>query len=67
VETGEEVDEDEEGCCGLHCEVEEGMKQMRGKKATGDDDDVPGDVLTFFGKDDLKIRTQLMNKSDEQK
>jgi hypothetical protein len=40
--------------------VEKAIKEMRDKKATGDDD-VPGDVLTFLREDDLKLMTQLMN------
>jgi hypothetical protein len=33
---------------------------MRDKEATGDDD-VPGDLLKFFGEDGLKLMTQLIN------
>jgi hypothetical protein len=29
----------------LQSEVEKAIKEIRNKKATGDDDDVPGDVL----------------------
>jgi hypothetical protein len=40
--------------------VEKAFKEMRDKKATGDDD-VPGDVLTLLGEDGLKVITQLIN------
>ena len=41
-------------------EVEKAIKEMRNKKATGDDD-VPGDVLKLLGKGGLKIMTKLIN------
>jgi len=44
VEPGEEVDTDEKGPYILQSDVEKTIKEMRKKKATGDDD-VPGDVL----------------------
>jgi hypothetical protein len=44
VEPEEEVDTDENGSYILQSEVENAIKEMRKKKATGDDD-VPGDVL----------------------
>jgi len=34
---------------------------MRNRKATGDDDVVPGDVLKLLGDGDLKILTKLIN------
>jgi hypothetical protein len=37
--------------------VEKAVKEMRDKKATGDDD-VPGDVLKLLGEDDIKLMTQ---------
>jgi hypothetical protein len=40
--------------------VEKAIKEMRNKKATGDDD-VPGDVLKLMGKGGLKIMTKLIN------
>jgi hypothetical protein len=40
--------------------VEKVTKEMRNKKATGDDD-VPGDVLKLFGEVGLKIMTKLIN------
>jgi len=43
----------------LQSEVEKAIKEMRNKKATGDDD-VPGGVLILFG-DGLKIMTKLIN------
>jgi hypothetical protein len=40
--------------------VERAIKEMRNKKATGDND-VPGDVLTLMGEGGLKIMTKLIN------
>jgi hypothetical protein len=40
--------------------VEKAIKEMREKKATGDDD-VPGDVLKLLGEDGLRLRTQLID------
>ena len=40
--------------------MEKAIKEMRNKKATGDDD-VPGDVLKLFGEGVLKIMTKLIN------
>jgi hypothetical protein len=40
--------------------VEKAIKEMRNKKATGDDD-VPGDVLKLMGEGGLKIITKLIN------
>jgi hypothetical protein len=40
--------------------VEKAIKEMRDKKATGDDD-VPGDVLRLLGEDGLRLMTQLIN------
>jgi len=40
--------------------VETTIKEMRNKKATGDDD-VPGDVFKLFGEGGLKIMTKLIN------
>ena len=44
VEPEEEVDTDEKGPYILQSEVEKAIKEMRNRKATGDDD-VPGDVI----------------------
>ena len=44
----------------MQSEVEKAIKEMRNKKATGDDD-VPGDVLKLFGEGGLKIMTKLIN------
>jgi hypothetical protein len=60
VEPEEEVDADEKGPYILQCEVEKAIKEMRYKKATGEDD-VPGDVLKLFGEGGLKIMTILIN------
>ena len=35
----------------LHSEVGKAIKEMKDKMATGDDDDVPGDVLKLLGED----------------
>jgi hypothetical protein len=60
VEPEAEVDEDDKGPYILQSEVEKTIKEMRDKKATGDDD-VPGDVLKLLGEDGLKLMTQLIN------
>ena len=44
----------------MQSEVENPIKEMRNKKATGDDD-VPGDVLKLLGEGCLKIMTKLIN------
>ena len=56
----EEVDTDEKGPYILQSEVEKAVKEMRNRKATGDDD-VPGDVLKLLGQGGLKILTKLIN------
>jgi len=45
----------------LQSEVEKSIKEIRNKKATGDEDDVPGDMLKLLGERDLKIMTKLIN------
>jgi len=47
----------------LQSEVEKTIKEMRNKKAAGDD--VPGDVLKLLGEGGLKIMTKLINTSYE--
>jgi len=54
-----EIDTDEKGPYILQSEVEKAIKEMRNKKATGDDD-VPGDVLKLLGEGGLKIMTKLI-------
>jgi hypothetical protein len=54
VEPETEVDEDDKGAYILQSEVEKAIKEMRDKKATGDDD-VPGNVLKLLGEDGLRI------------
>ena len=44
----------------MQSEVKKAIKEMRNKKATGDDD-IPGDVLKLLGKDGLKIMKKLIN------
>jgi hypothetical protein len=41
--------------------VEKGIKEMKDKKATGDDD-VPEDILKMLGEDGLSIVIKLINK-----
>jgi hypothetical protein len=60
VEPEAEVDDDEEGPYILQSEVEKVIKEIRDKKATGDDD-VPGDVLKLLGENGLKLMKQLIN------
>ena len=52
VEPEEEVDTDEKGPYILQNEVEKSIKEMRNRKATGDDDG-PGDVLKLLGEGGL--------------
>jgi hypothetical protein len=60
VELEVEVDTYEKGPYILQSEVEKAIKEMRNKKATGDDD-VPGDVLKLLGEGGLKIMKKLIN------
>ena len=59
VKPEEQVDADEKGPYILQSEVEKAIKEMRNKKATGDDD-VPGDVPKLLGEGGLKIMTKLI-------
>ena len=60
VEPEEEVDTDEKGPHILQSEVEKAIKEMRNRKATGDDD-IPEDVLKLLGEGGLKMLTKLSN------
>jgi hypothetical protein len=60
VEPEAEVGEDEKGPYILQREVEKAIKEMRDKKATGNDD-VPGVLLKLLGEDGLRLMTQLIN------
>jgi len=60
VEPVEEVDTDKKGPYILQSEVEKVIKEMRNKKAIGNDD-VPVDVLKLLGEGGLKIMTKLIN------
>jgi len=60
VEPEEEVDTDEKGPHILQSEVEKTIKEIRNRKATGDDD-IPGDVIKLLGEGGLKILTKLSN------
>jgi hypothetical protein len=55
-----EVDEDQKDPYILKSEVEKAIKEMRDKKARGDDD-VPGDVLKLLGEGGLRLMTQMIN------
>ena len=48
----------------MQCEVVKAIKDMRDKKARGDDD-VPGDVLKPLEEDGLTLMTQLNNNIHE--
>ena len=54
------MDTDEKGPYILQSEVEKTIKEMRNRKATGDDD-VPEDVLKLLGEGGLNILTKLIN------
>ena len=60
VEPEEEADTDKKGPHILQSEVEKDTKEMRNRKATGEDD-IPGDVLKLLGEGGLKILTKLSN------
>ena len=64
VKPEEEGDTDEKGPYILQNEVEKAIKEMRKKKATGDDD-VPGDVLKLLGEGVLRIMTKLISTIHE--
>ena len=40
--------------------MEKAIKEMRNRKATGDDD-IPGDVIKLLGEGGVKILTKLSN------
>jgi hypothetical protein len=50
----------------IFCAVQKAIKEMRDKKATGDDD-VPGDVLKLLGEDGHSIVTQLIDNIYERR
>jgi hypothetical protein len=62
VEPEEEVDEDHKGPHILRSEVENVTKEMRDKKATGDDD-VPLEALKLLEDDGLILLTQRINNN----
>ena len=49
IEPEEEVDTDEKGPYILQSQVGKAIKEMRNRKAKGDDNDVPGDVPKLLG------------------
>ena len=59
-----EVDTDEKGPYILQSEVEKDIKEMRTRKATGNDE-IPGDVLKLLGEGGLKILIKLINTKYE--
>ena len=59
IEPEEEVETEEKVPYILQGEAENPIKEMRNRKATGDD--VPGDVLKLLGEGGLKILTKLSN------
>jgi hypothetical protein len=48
----------------IFCEVEEAIKEMREKKATGDDDR-PADVLKMLREDGFRLMTPLISNMHE--
>jgi hypothetical protein len=60
VELEEEVHTGEKGPCILQSDEEKAIKEMRNRKATGDDD-VPGDMLKLLRGGSLKILTKSIN------
>ena len=58
------MDEGETGPSILHSKVEKAIKEMKDKKATGDDD-VPEDVLKLMGNNGLKLMSQLISNMYE--
>jgi hypothetical protein len=57
----EEVNEGHKGPHILRSEVEKAIKEMRDKKATGDD--VPVEALKLLGDDGLNLLTKLINNT----
>jgi len=64
VEPEEEVDADEKPSYILQSEVEKAIKEMRNKKATGNND-VPEHVLKLLGEGGLIIMTKLYSTINE--
>jgi hypothetical protein len=60
VESEKEVDTEQTGPSILHSEVLRAFNQMRDKTATGDDGDVPAEVLQLLGEVGHKLMTQLI-------
>jgi hypothetical protein len=57
------IDADKRGPYILQSEVRKAIKDMRDKKATGDD--VLGDVLKLLGNDGFRIVTQVINNMND--
>jgi hypothetical protein len=64
IEPEEEAVADQKGPYVLPSEVAKSTKEMRDRKAAGDDD-VPGNVLVFLREHGLKLKTQLFNSIHE--
>ena len=60
VEPEEEVDTDQTGPSISHSEMQKAFNLMRDKTATGDDGDVPAEVLQLLGGEGHKPMTQLI-------
>ena len=52
------------GNCIIYFSMGKAIKEMRDRRATGDDD-IPGDVLKLLGEGGLKILTKLINTIHE--
>ena len=64
VELEEEIDTDEKGPYILQGKVEKAIKEVRNRKATGDDH-VPGDVFKSLGEGAVKTLTKLVKTTYE--
>ena len=60
IEAQDELDEDEKGPTILKSEIVKAIKDMRRKKATGDDN-IPVDLIKELRDNGLKIMTALVN------
>lgn len=61
LEPEEDIEEDDKGPGILQSEVEKAIRDMRRRKATGDDD-IPSDLLKELGEKGVKALTRLINK-----
>ena len=63
AENEEEVNANKKGPYTLNSEVEKATKNMRDKKATGDNG-VPGDVFKLLREDSLRLMTEMIRNID---